>query len=786
MYSRPFVSPESEATSRRSRSTSGGWLLRRLAQYGVVAVALAAPLLIGGAYPTIQVVLSLGALLAAAAWLASRRMERRLPPFSVVLLLAAAGTAIQLVPLPSGLVDALSPRALELRTEVLGHHPAFAPLTLDVPATVLALLRLLACLGIVVVTASASRWRGRTIQFAVPLAIVGGAIGLLSFAQRFLGMDGILGLYTVKEMPGSGFFGTFVNGNHAASLFALSALMAIGCARESDGPLKLACWISAAVSVLAVLSTGSRMGLVGLAVGLCTMAACWLIARFGPRRGLLVAAAVAAVAGPATALFAFSMRRPSGVPAAAILDEQKIRGWRAGLAMTREYLWTGVGRGAFEGPAAAFRSEHQGVRLVFPESLPVQMLSEWGLPLTLALCAAFAVPGVRIARRLPRWEPVYQGAACGLLAVLVHELADFGLELPGVAFPAAMALGLCSARLAMSTTEAGERRLPLRGVAAAGVLAAWAVIIAVGIWAVPRTSDADGVIARGLSNDTRPAAVEQMQGMVRRHPAEYHFELLAARQGLLAHSKDTIRHINRALRLHPSAAMPHVLAFHHLARIGLRTQAAMEYRLAVERGYPFSFQEVVGLVGPVNALRAVPQRPGHLLFLAASLLAGGRRVEAEVATQRAVDVSGGDEEVRCRRMEIALDSRHPPFIRKAADELARAAVSSRGFALAVRGLATSGELDRARALAREALAAVPEDASLTVQLARTLFTHGDLDGARSLLASRSSQDLPLGDRIAGERLVAEIADKQGQTDAAAAARTRARLLERLQGGPQPP
>ena len=265
-------------------------------------------------------------------------------------------------------------------------------------------------------------------MFALPLAWAGGAIGLLSFAQRWFGADTILGLYTIKDMPGSGFFGTFVNGNHAASFFALSALLAIGCFRESEGPIKLSVGLSAAVSILAVFSTGSRMGLVGLAVGLLGLATCWLVNRLGHKRGLLVSAGLAAVTGPLALLVALTQRTPNGQDAlAALLADQKVRGWMTALATAREFPWTGVGRGAFEGPAAAYRAQTEGVRLVFPENLLAQMLSEWGLPVTVAICVLFVIPAVQVVRRVASWEPVFQGAACGALAVLVHELADFGL-----------------------------------------------------------------------------------------------------------------------------------------------------------------------------------------------------------------------------------------------------------------------------------------------------------------------------------------------------------------------
>jgi hypothetical protein len=76
-----------------------------VAQYGVLAVTLAAPLAIGGGRPWVQVALTAGAVLSGLAWLSSRRRDMRLPPFSGVAALALAATLVQLIPLPAGLVE---------------------------------------------------------------------------------------------------------------------------------------------------------------------------------------------------------------------------------------------------------------------------------------------------------------------------------------------------------------------------------------------------------------------------------------------------------------------------------------------------------------------------------------------------------------------------------------------------------------------------------------------------------------------------------------------------------
>jgi hypothetical protein len=756
-----------------------------VAQHGTLILVLLAPLAIGGAPAGVQVALAFGMLLTTMAWALSRHGELRLAPFVAAGLVAVLGTLLQLLPLPAAVIDVLSPRTLAIRSDALGQRPALLPISLDTPGTVLAALRALSCAAIVLVIAKAVRWRGRTMQVALPLALGGGLMALLSFAQRWFGAKGILGLYEIEHMPGSGFFGTFVNGNHAASFFGLCALLAIGCMRELEGRPRLMLGAVAFLCGLAVFSTGSRMGLIGLAAGLFLMGSAWLVVRLGHKRGLLVSAGVAVVGVPVTILLALSQRRALGDGIlTSVLDDQKLRGWKAALAVVGEYPWTGVGRGAFEGPAAGFRPDAEGVRLVFPENLLLQMLSEWGIPITIAVSALFIIPTVQVVRRLARWEPVYQGAACGVAAVLIHELADFGLELPGVAFPTALALGLCAGRLQMSETNVAPKSQRTFGPPVLiGSLVVWAGLLIAGTWAAPHSSEVEGAAAGRLSRLRTAEAGQELKQIALRHPADHHFQLLVARQALHTGSPDGLRHLNRAMQLFPNSAAAHLLAFHTLGRRGLRSQAAVEYRLAVQLGHPFSYAEVVGMVGTENVHRAVPQRPTDLLDLANAFAQAGRHAEAEAASGRAVDLGDGQEAFRIRRMEIALTSGQPDFIRKAAFELARIAESQRGAELAAEGLARSGELKQARALLEAAPGVQSADGAAVVRSARLMFRHGDPDGARLQLSERAVRNFALADRIAAEQLLAEIADKQGLPDLAAAARTRKRLLERLKPPP---
>jgi O-antigen ligase/tetratricopeptide (TPR) repeat protein len=776
------VSTDAESSApRESRSSGSNRTLRRVAHYGSLGVAVAAPLLIGGGPVWAQVALSAGALLFALLWLVSRRGQVSPIPFAAVAALAVAATLFQLLPLPAPLVGLLSPQALELRTDAAGSRPWFLPLTLDVPATVLAVLRGLGCLALIAVAASATHSRGRGGVFASGLVLVGGAVAALSFAQRHLGMDRVYGVYEVSELSGSGFFGSFVSGNHAASLFTIAALLSIGAAREERGPLRLATGISGLLSGLALVSTGSRGGVVAAALGLLGITALWLIRRFGRQRGLYAAAGLGLFAAPAAFFLALTMRGAGAASLTAAVSEHKVRSWLDMLSLMRDYPLTGVGRGAFEGPAAAYRSDGNWFRLAFPENIFIQLFSEWGIPIALALVALFVVASLRVVRQLPRWEPSYQAAACAVFAVLVHELADFGLEVPGVAFPTALALGLVAGRLqASQDADPQEPRAQLRARVALGLLGVGLAATVASLWAADRTTDADGARLEELVRSRPAQAAAPLAAAIRRHPADYYLELLAAQQAETVRSNRALHHLNRAQGLFPAAPAPHTMTGWYLASIGRPAQAALEFRLGIDRGANTTLPELRNAIGFRHLAAAVPDRPERRLELARFLVANRRFAEAEQASRRALELAGNSEAAWLAHVQLALTSADPTFLRRAGeDAAARPQVSSRLLELAGQALVASGAVTEARAVLARAMRAAPSDGALAVRAGRTLFKQGDTAGAHQLLMSDKSGGYAIRDRIAAEELLVQIAIKNGHAEAAEAARSRARMLTRL-------
>jgi O-antigen ligase len=744
-----------------------------------------APSLSGGSPAWSQLLASAGAFVLFAGYLIGWRGGVSMASFVLPATLAAAFTLVQLVPLPAGLVGFLSPLALEVRTEAARAAPALLPLTLDVPATVIALIRGLACLGLLVVVAAVAGATQRARVLLITLALVGGALAVVALLGRSFWPDQFLGPSPPQDKPGSGFFATFVNGNHIASLLGLSALISMGLAIESSGALRGAAAASAALSVTVLLATGSRAGAAAFALGATIFVALVGKPRWGWARALALAGLLLALAS-AAGLAANDLLRSRMFPdnPATLWDNQKTRGWRASLNLAADYPWTGVGRGAFEAPATAYRKQTEGVRLSNPENILLQTSTEWGFPVTALLAVLVGLAAFRVGRVLPKLEPSTQAAACGVLAVLLHEMADFGLETTGVALPTVVALAVVVARAerVREKTRPEARPLPLRMVApAAGV---WALALAGAAWALPRTLEADGSRALRAVQTRAPDGESQIAAAIRRHPADYYLELLAATHAMAVppaqRKVDVIQRLNRALTLYPADGASHALAARWLAGNGRRSQAAIEYRLALEAGADVSLTELFAALGPELVASAVPQAPDSLLDAANFLLGKGRVNDADQLSRRALQLAGDRERAAVARAQLALGSEAAPFRRAAGGDLLEHATRPESYGTAARTLQKGGDLSGADRALAEGLAAHANNGSLVLIAAQLQLERGDLDGASRVLRTNRSAVFSLAERASVEQLLADIAEKAGDTAGATAARARARALLKMQ------
>ncbi|MEO6953481.1 MAG: O-antigen ligase family protein [Polyangia bacterium] len=730
-------------------------------ELALYALCGSATLALGSVHPETQVVLcgAAVALLLAASLSQACRGGVRVVPFGWVYVAALCWSAFQLVPLPLGVLRLVSPAAAALRAET---GARFAPITLDGAATTLELCKQLAALCVFLVGSEVLRTRDVRRPAAI-LAWLGGVCAVLTWAHRWSGATRIYGFYTPHSLPGFGFFVPFVAPNNAASLFALTALCAIGVAVASRGARRVGYAVLSAALCASVLGTTSRGGAAGLAVGALVFLTIVASEQFGRVRGVALALGIMVVLGAGALVTAGGLRSRlvQKNPANSVVKNQKVRGWAAGLKLAEAYPLTGVGRGAFEAPIASEREDDESVRLVYPENIVVQLAAESGLLFGLGIIAFAIWRFVRIVRRGPL-GPVQAALTAGVVAIGVHQLFDFGLEFPGLALPVALALSALAAGAEVHDKQRRKPRPRLRRARMVPVAFFGVSVCFLGASSCRHTLAVDVGRAQGARD---PREVEQA---IARHPASAELEMLAGEAAIRAADPSALRHLGRAMRLQPTAARAHVLAGVELERLHRYGQAALEFRLAAERGAPLSASQLVRRVGRY-AIDAVPRTQAAYLALGAEDASRKRWDDAQEAYERAAALDPGP------APRIALLSWMPPERRGAVAELIeREAGDGAELALAVTTWNELGQPERAERVAASGLLRFPDSAPLVAALARVRMSHGDLEGARKVIGHTSRFEPQ--DRLALEELLVEVAQKSGDLDQAAAARARLRLL----------
>ena len=775
-------------------------------------VAALAPLGIGGVLPWMQVALSalcLGLLVATALRHGREATQGlRLGPLSGALLLGAAITALQLVPLPRALVSLGTPGTVEARDDALGKATAWMPLTLDVPATALELVKALAVAGLFVSVAALSHRQRRARALLGTLAVVGAAIAVAGGLQRALGAESILGVY--RPDWSKTFVGTFVNPNHAAELFGLSLCLGIGLAAEG-GLWRTLGGLTALCATGGLVLCNSRGGLVVFGVVGAVLFAL-ILARHVGRGGAVLLAALALGAVGALALLANEdvSRRFAQLRGEYLWTNQKVHAWRDAVPLVRDFFWTGVGRGAFMAPFQRYRTVEDGASVTHPENLLLQLGSEWGVPLTLTVLGLGAAALWRLRHRLRDLGPAEWGAGCGALGVVGQNLVDFGLEFPGIALPWAAAVGVVVGR---ACAKGGLGRWRLRPGLLLALAGGWVGALGLGVWAVPRTlRNDDRHLLELLKAEAPPAEIDRVAAeAITRHPCDYRLELLAAfgharadvrpdgGADAQAEHGEVMRHLNRVLRLRPNDVEAHRLAGLTLGRMGRRRQAALEYRTAFQQGVllsPAYLDEIAVLGGA--ALEAVPQTPDALLLLARHVARRGPAL-ADAACARAAELAqeaalrsgaepgAGDDRPARLAVQLALEASGSGKIDgarlvRAAAALEQAATTAEAVGLAATAYGRAGRAQEEERVLVAGRGRFPQDASLAVALARLRRTRGDLEGARAPLADLVSRTTDLEARRQAEEERAALEEQAGNVAAAVAARTRAHLYQRALSG----
>ncbi len=493
----------------------------------------------------------------------------------------ACFTLLQIIPLPFAWVAALSPSSAEVWRGALDPFgepaPKWISLSVDPAATALEVLK---WFGYACVFVAGAGLRARRGPVLLAMLVTGSALAvcLVTLTHGIFDIQHIYGLYQPTDTS-QWLRGPFVNGNNLTGYLNLGLFAGIGLWLAPDK--KYPTWpliLAVPLMVVEVLLASSRGGVGALILGLLVIGY-WLV-----RRRRLVSSRVrnsvviALVAGVGLALAIGSSR--IGVMLADRDVQGKVNAWRWSLHLIRDFPIFGAGRGAFE---TAFEPYRQPIGFdwtmvfVYVENFPLQWAADWGVPVTLAAFALWALLTRRsIARALE--SPLGLGVAVGIGAILLQNLVDLAFELFGV-----FALVVVALSAIVEPARAGEKeRVPVGLLAGIGVLIGALVVVSTG--AAPARFERARV-SHHYAEWVRSGAKEpqaflgELKSFVLRHPGEAYFPLVGSAVASRA-GKDPIRWIGRALERSPLDGHAHFRLAEVLAARGARRQALLHLRLA--------------------------------------------------------------------------------------------------------------------------------------------------------------------------------------------------------------
>ena len=734
------LSPPSMPPPRRApRRTEP---LRRAAELSLVAAVALPTLWLGGAAHGAAPLAAIATAVALALLLGADRGRLALPPLALVPLACAGLCALQLVPLPPGLSGTLSPPLGELRTFAL--QPLgldrWRPVSHDPAATAAALVGSLSAAAALVTAANLSRSRRSRRLLAAGIGLTGVLVALIGFGHALADAHSLFGLHRFQntELP---FLTPFGNPNHLAAFATLATVLLLGLAVDAPERPRQALWLGLAVvaGAPAFLSL-SRGGIAFWCAGQLAFGLLVLRGRGGrtpaSSRAFPVFLGVGAVALVAGYLaFDRITAELATVDTVEKLRNSKVDLWPMFARPALAAWLTGLGRGTFLLAFPRWQTAHSTLTFTFqyPENLPLQLATEFGIPATLALVALAAWAALRTRRPDP--PPIVLAAAAGVGALLLHDLFDFALELPACATAAAVALGIASG----PWMETQEVTAPAKRTV--GSVLALAVVGLVAL--ISSRYDAESAEER-LATVARTGNVAAVRAEARTrvdaHPADHLLYRItgwneATRPG--GQPRLALAWLNRALFLRPLDPETHRVVARALFQLGAPDQALVEERLAVDSGANLGtvLAESLPRAGTTELLwNLVGDSPANVEPLVAALWAANRRADARAILDQALLTFEGRPEAAALTITTAQMRMQTGDAAGALVVLDEAERAGQDVALPrAQALSTLGRRREAIQTLESAIARRPADAELAFTLSGLYLAEGRPALARAAL-----------------------------------------------------
>jgi O-antigen ligase len=370
----------------------------------------------------------------------------------VVLLAALAVIGLQMVPLPSAVVRAVSPATPSLQDAyALERFASWRPLSIH-PASTRVSFGLALAAALVFWTSREAFSRGGTRRAARLLAWIGLGCAIVSLAQRATAPKTVLWKWSVPD-PRALPFGFFVDRNQLAMWLVLAISLVAGYltmhvhARttnrtrrdlhtvtaivfDRDALLMCAC---VAMMVLTLAATLSRSGFIGLVgAGAC---GAWL-ARADRKRALWTGAAAAIVLGAAAAwLNLEGLTQRIVTTASGEFDATgRLAIWRETAGIVRDFPLLGTGAGTFADAMFVYQQSAREVLFNNAHDEYLQLQAEGGIALLIVCLAGIGLAAKAARARVAADSGAHRylriGACAGLAGIAIQSLWEAGLRAP--------------------------------------------------------------------------------------------------------------------------------------------------------------------------------------------------------------------------------------------------------------------------------------------------------------------------------------------------------------------
>ena len=442
-----------------------------MAERGALALFLAllawAPFPLGSNRIWAWTILELGLFAAAALWVAgwmqrrhgSLALLRAARPAFALLAAWLAWLALQWIPLPAGVVRALSPHSAELQA-LAGPYRDGAWMTLSIQPDASFAFWLKSCAWATAffLTLALAHTRERALLVAYAVVLSGAIQAMYGASLHLAGAD--LTVFGTKIAYSAGASGGFVNKNHLAGFLEMTLALGIGVmvgSLRETGPRSwrqfwrdlVALLISAkavlrlvlVIMVIALVMTRSRGGNSAffsslLAAGGISL----LLSRYATRGTVILIASLIAIDIFFVGSWFGVERTMQRLEQTTVQDVQGRQDPTAyALGIVRDYPLFGSGGGTFHTAFTRYRGPDIRAFYDHAENDYAQFAAETGVPgAALIGCLPLAALALSVLALARRRDPLARGFAFGVLmgvvAIGIHSAVDFNLQIPANAF----------------------------------------------------------------------------------------------------------------------------------------------------------------------------------------------------------------------------------------------------------------------------------------------------------------------------------------------------------------